>query len=75
MLFRLYGEMREESDLFRDIIQTTIISEKRIGPKVLALFNSGRLEQFINVIIKDVTKFYLMTNDDCLNKGSQFKSI
>ena len=53
MSFRLYGEMREESDLFRDIIQTTIISEKRIGPKVLALFTGGRLEQFINVINKN----------------------
>ena len=44
----MYGEYRDQSDLFTDIIQTSLISENNVGPKVFGLFPYGRLEELID---------------------------
>ena len=34
--------------MFTDIVQTVLIDENKIGPKVYSLFPNGRLEEFID---------------------------
>lgn len=48
VLMRLYGEHRPEEELIVDLVNTTVIGEHKLGPRVLGFFKEGRLEEFVN---------------------------
>jgi hypothetical protein len=50
---RLYGENHQKNSniLLKDIVVSAIMSDNMLGPKLYGLFQYGRLEEFINVII------------------------
>uniref|UniRef100_A0A0K0ED01 Choline/ethanolamine kinase n=2 Tax=Strongyloides stercoralis TaxID=6248 RepID=A0A0K0ED01_STRER len=46
VLLRIYGTDCEE-EIFKDTLVFSILSEKKLGPKLLGYFQGGRLEEFI----------------------------
>lgn len=49
VLLRLYGEIVENYTKFNEGIIFNVMSERKMGPKLLGAFPAGRLEQFFQV--------------------------
>lgn len=55
VLLRIYGQMHGEQALetvLTDTVVFTLLSERRLGPKLHGIFPGGRIEQYIPVNIR-----------------------
>ena len=51
VLFRIHGEVLSTStdSLLNNTIVTALLAERRLGPKLYAVFPGGRIEEFMHV--------------------------
>ncbi|KAF0986498.1 hypothetical protein HZS_6257 [Henneguya salminicola] len=47
VILRLYGEISGSHEKFYEILIFNILSERKLGPKLLGAFKNGRIEQYI----------------------------
>lgn len=50
-LLRVYFNPETESHLVAESVIFTLLSERELGPQLFGIFNGGRLEEFIVVIV------------------------
>lgn len=48
LILRINGDSKDENQQMLDLVQSLVISEQKVGPKVYGFFKGGRLEEFIN---------------------------
>lgn len=56
VLLRFHGQVNRESafeHIVTDSVVFTILSERKLGPKLYGIFPGGRVEEYINVIQND----------------------